>query len=179
MMDNVCQQCGNNTVAVATWHVCPVCHGWKQAPVVFDGAEIYFSRTAEALAIVWNHTAPIGKPRQTRKDKWAKRPPVVRYRAWSTALALAVKGVVPAPEQVDRLDWVAWFAVPESWSDKRQRQAIGTPHRAKPDRDNVDKSILDTLFPAGDSAISDGTISKRWGWIDGLEIVLRLLPADS
>lgn len=34
-------------------------------------------------------------------------------------------------------------------------------HRAKPDRDNIDKALLDALFN-DDSGIASGLIEKRW-----------------
>ena len=38
-------------------------------------------------------------------------------------------------------------------------------HRSKPDRDNIDKAVLDVLFAGstgGDSGIARGTVEKRW-----------------
>jgi Holliday junction resolvase RusA-like endonuclease len=37
----------------------------------------------------------------------------------------------------------------------------GTLHRQKPDRDNIDKGILDALFKS-DCGVAGGTIVKRW-----------------
>ena len=39
---------------------------------------------------------------------------------------------------------------------------MGTLHRSKPDRDNIDKAVMDALFPE-DSGIAAGTIRKVWG----------------
>jgi Holliday junction resolvase RusA-like endonuclease len=115
---------------------------------------------------------PIGKPRMTRRDKWLKRPNVIRYREWSDAVREAA-GQLPHPEAVIRLDWTAFFPPPKSWSKKRRAAAIGTLHRSPPDRDNIDKAILDSLFEC-DSAIAWGTVRKIWGEPARVEIKILL-----
>ena len=117
---------------------------------------------------------PLGKPRMTRRDKWKKRPSVVRYREWSDAARIAA-GPMPEPERIARLDWVAYFEPPQSWSKRERADAIGTLHRSRPDRDNIDKAILDTLFET-DSAIACGTIRKVWGEPARIEVTIEVLP---
>ena len=36
---------------------------------------------------------PCPKPRQTQSDKWKKRPPVLRYRAFADEVRLKIKGL--------------------------------------------------------------------------------------
>ena len=115
---------------------------------------------------------PIGKPRMTRRDKWKQRPCVMRYRAWADAARAAV-GPLPSPERIQRFAWVAYFEPPKSWSKKERAAAMGTLHRSKPDRDNVDKAVLDVLFKH-DSAIASGLIEKRWGSPARLEITIQV-----
>lgn len=117
---------------------------------------------------------PIGKPRMTRRDKWKQRPCVMRYREWADA-ARSAAGIVPQANTVYSLDWTAYFAPPPSWSKQKRREAIGTLHRPRPDRDNIDKAILDALFKS-DSGIAFGTIRKEWGEPERLEVVLRISP---
>src|SRR5688572_7856631 len=88
---------------------------------------------------------PVGQPRMTRRDKWKRRPCVMRYRAWADSARIAA-GVLPDPSKVISFDWKAFFPPPDSWSKKRRAEAIGKPHRSSPDRDNIDKAILDALF---------------------------------
>jgi len=64
-------------------------------------------------------------------------------------------------EGVHSLSWTAYFPMPESWSKKRKTAMRGQAHYSKPDRDNVDKAILDALFEQ-DSGISNGTLAKLW-----------------
>lgn len=115
---------------------------------------------------------PMGAPRMTRKDKWQQRDCVVRYRAAKDRIREAA-GKIPEPSTIRSLSWVAFIAPPSSWSDKKRQAAMGTLHRSKPDRDNIDKGILDALF-SEDSAIASGTIEKRWGVPARLEITIVL-----
>lgn len=117
---------------------------------------------------------PIGKPRMTQRDKWATRDCVMRYRSWADKVR-AMAGVLPATELIDRLDWVAYFEPPKSWSAKKQAAALGSLHRSKPDRDNIDKAVLDALFKS-DSSIARGTIEKLWGEPSRLEIRICVVP---
>jgi len=120
---------------------------------------------------------PMGKPRMTQRDKWAKRPVVLRYRAWCDRVRAAVGDCLPDAALVAEVNWTAYFEPPKSWSKKRRASAIGTIHRSVPDRDNLDKAILDCLW-RHDSAIGCGTLRKLWDWSGRLEIevVLDTLP---
>jgi len=108
----------------------------------------------------------MGKPRMTRKDAWAKRACVVRYWEFKAALNKVLNENPFIIEAIDwgviyRVDWTAYFTIPKSWSKKKKDQHRGQIHRHRPDRDNVDKAILDAIFK-DDSIISDGLLKKRW-----------------
>lgn len=103
--------------------------------------------------------APVAKPRMTRRDKWAKRPCVMRYRKYADKLRACFAGVDLTG--IHSLSWVAYFPMPESWSKKRKAAMKGTGHYKKSDRDNIDKGVLDALFKQ-DSGISHGTLTKLW-----------------
>lgn len=102
--------------------------------------------------------APIGKPRMTRRDKWAKRPCVMRYREWADKARACAPELPKAPLEVS---WTAYFPFPASYSAKKREALKGQPHQLKSDRDNVDKALLDSLFEQ-DCTVSDGTLRKRW-----------------
>jgi Holliday junction resolvase RusA-like endonuclease len=109
---------------------------------------------------------PMGKPRMTRRDSWAKRPCVVRYWTFKDALQATLELNTDVLDAISdgliyRVDWIAYFPVSKSWTKKKKAQHYGQIHQQKPDRDNVDKAILDALFK-DDSIISDGRLSKRW-----------------
>lgn len=120
---------------------------------------------------------PMGKPRQTRKDRWNPQPAVMRYRSWAD-LARLYAGKLPAPETILRLDWTAFFVPPRSWKKADREAALGTLHRVKPDRDNIDKAVLDALFTR-DQAIADGRLTKLWATEARLEIVITLNPLEA
>lgn len=118
----------------------------------------------------------MGKPRMTQRDKWAKRDCVVKYYEWSDAFRALVEGSGITNEclkNVNHVSWTAYFSMPKSWSEKKKLSMKGKLHLSKPDRDNIDKAILDTLFNS-DSAIADGIICKRWDDGKGPRIELEL-----
>lgn len=117
------------------------------------------------------HGAPMGKPRMTQRDKWAKRPAVMRYRAWADSARAAAEGHIP--ENPLTLSWTAYLPIPESWSKAKKKGMAGCFHRQKPDRDNIDKAVLDALFK-DDSGIAAGTIVKRWDDGNGPRIEIQI-----
>lgn len=61
---------------------------------------------------------------------------------------------------------IAIFEPAKSWSKKKRAAAMGQPHTQKPDKDNVEKAILDGLNRiayADDSQVSYGSCGKSWG----------------
>jgi Holliday junction resolvase RusA-like endonuclease len=111
---------------------------------------------------------PMGKPRMTQRDKWFKRKSVTRY--WSYAAKLRSEFPNPIVDPVE-VSWKAYFSIPKSWSKKKRAEHAGKPHRSKPDRDNVDKGILDALWK-DDSRIAKGRLEKFWD--DGLGARIEL-----
>ena len=115
---------------------------------------------------------PPGKPRMTQRDTWKKRPCVMRYRDWCDRVRKAVGIKLPPAKSVQALDWVAYFEPPKSRPKKLRELCIGHLHCAKPDRDNIDKAVLDCLYRE-DSSIAMGTIQKRWGSTARIEITIH------
>lgn len=117
------------------------------------------------------HGNPVGKPRMTQRDKWARRPAVMRYRTWAdTARAeLLAAGGIPEGAVVHTVNWSAYIEPPKSWSKKKREYYLGEAHQAKPDRDNIDKAVLDSLFRE-DQGVAYGHMKKMWGSPARLEI---------
>lgn len=142
------------------------------------------SAIASRLSRISVPFAAVGKPRMTQRDRWSKRTHVVAYRAWCDELRLAVQqqiGSPPPADQVIALDWLATFAPPPSWSKRRKLACVGQLHRETPDRDNIDKAILDCLWPKtkgeqGDEAIASGRLRKVWGFHPSLVIEIWWNP---
>ena len=127
---------------------------------------------------------PMGKPRMTQRDRWKKRPAVTRYHGFKDELRARVAGLPHLRRLIDsgtvyRLSWTAYLPIPASWAKHKKAAMAGALHRAKPDRDNIDKAILDALF-TDDSGIAAGHLEKRWD--DGrgprLEITFESPPTD-
>lgn len=110
---------------------------------------------------------PVGKPRMTRRDRWAKRPAVVRYRAFKDQVR---ELGITLPKSGARVTFV--LPMPRSWSRSLREAMNGRPHEQKPDVDNLAKALLDALFD-DDAAIHDMRVTKRWGE-DG-EIVVETM----
>ena len=174
---SVCPKCGNKRCAKAADHR-------KDCDGPLSDAEIKHRGQFEPLGVhigpvmagrvtrIVVPGVPVAKPRMTRRDRWAKRPAVMRYRAWADTVRAAA-GTVPPAERVKSLVWTAVFVPPKSWSKKRRAQAIGQMHRVKPDASNILKGIEDILWPENDSALAAGRYEKRWGLDARLEIVIE------
>lgn len=103
---------------------------------------------------------PTAYVRQSRSDKWKKRPTVLRYRAFRDEIAHKVKDL---PEDFFHL--VSMIPVPPSWSKKKKTEHVGRPHLAKPDKDNLEKGFLDAVYRGRDDAHVWNTAStKFWSY---------------
>src|SRR5690554_3514466 len=97
---------------------------------------------------------PMGKPRMTQRDKWKQRPEVMRYRAFRDEVR--IRGV-KLPESGYHLTFV--LPMPKSWSKKKRDAMRGAPHQQRPDKDNLEKALLDAIFEE-DARIWDGRVTK-------------------
>jgi Holliday junction resolvase RusA-like endonuclease len=113
---------------------------------------------------------PIAKPRQTRSDKWKERPCVVRYREWADRARAAVGAV---PSQAQHADIIIYLPLPQSLSAKKRSAMAGTPHRVKPDIDNLVKSALDALLKR-DQGIYELRAKKFWEDKNGPRVEITL-----
>jgi Holliday junction resolvase RusA-like endonuclease len=52
--------------------------------------------------------------------------------------------------------------MPSSWSKKKRQAMAGKPHQQKPDKDNLEKALMDAIY-ADDSHIWDSRVTKLWG----------------
>lgn len=89
------------------------------------------------------------KPRQTQRDKFAKRPIVEAYRTWCDECRLAATGSPIGRIQAETvIGIIAFFhlPVPESWSEAKKQLHYGRLHRNSGDVDNRLKSCMDALF---------------------------------
>jgi len=79
-----------------------------------------------------------------------------------------------------RVDIVAVFAPPQSWSKRKVAEHMHRPHTQKPDRDNVEKACLDGLNRiafADDAQVADGRTRKVWGPVAQTIITIEPMTA--
>lgn len=101
---------------------------------------------------------PVPAPRMTKRDRWARRPAVIRYFKYRDDIRAAWGGrEVPA-----ELRLVFVMPMPKSWSNKKRLLMDGKPHQQKPDVDNMIKAVLDALCEE-DRFIYDVHATKIWG----------------
>ena len=102
---------------------------------------------------------PVPKPRMTRADRWKQRECVIRYWEFKDNILSEFHDnnyTFPVPAHV-----IFLMPTPRSWSQKKQQKMLGQPHLQRPDKDNLEKAILDALFEE-DSHVWDGRVSKFW-----------------
>lgn len=107
------------------------------------------------------NVVPVGKPRQTQRDKWKERPAVVRYREYADRVRAEARRMgFRVPDSGLTLSFR--MPMPPSWSRMKRVAMDGQPHRQRPDVDNLCKALLDALMD-DDSVIwrLDG-LEKRW-----------------
>ncbi len=113
---------------------------------------------------------PMGKVRMSQRDKWAKRPVVVRYRAYHDRLRELGVTLVPGDEVHFHI------SCPESWSEKKRAARNREPHQQKPDLDNLLGGLLDAVLEEDKTFWSFGPTSKRWTSGPSCIIVIRRTP---
>lgn len=120
---------------------------------------------------------PLGKPRMTRRDKWAKRACVTKYWRWCDDLRgsaqLKQKLQLDTPH---KLSICAYFQIPRSWTARQLVHLGGTYHTVAPDWDNVAKAVMDALIE-NDAVVSFGRTCKLWDDGNGprVEVILEEL----
>lgn len=117
---------------------------------------------------------PRGAPRQVRSDAWKPSLAVQRYRAYQVELLVKC---LKLPEEGAFTHMVFILEMPHSWSAKKKINQEGMPHRSKPDRDNLEKAILDTVHH-DDAHCWNGATSKLWGRMGLLLISSDYIPFD-
>jgi Holliday junction resolvase RusA-like endonuclease len=63
--------------------------------------------------------------------------------------------------------------MPASWSVKKRDKFRGTPHRQKPDLDNLTKALLDAALPKTDAEIWSLSAFKVWADEGSIEVSLE------
>lgn len=104
---------------------------------------------------------PIGKPRMTRRDRWARRPSVNQYFEFKDELVKQAEAMGFSLKNTLRVEF--FVPMPKSWSLKKKASKQGTPHDSKPDIDNMVKAVLDVLKDE-DKAVWFVSAKKYWSY---------------
>jgi Holliday junction resolvase RusA-like endonuclease len=97
----------------------------------------------------------------TQRDKWKKRPVVVKYILFKEALKyFAEENCYKVP---DVLSLTFVVAMPKSWSKKKKAEMNGKPHQQRPDLDNLIKAFKDALCEEDSHVHTYGAMKKIWG----------------
>jgi Holliday junction resolvase RusA-like endonuclease len=103
----------------------------------------------------------------TRSDKWKKRPAVVKY--WEFKDIIVQKCKEYNFELGNNYKITYTIEMPESWSKKKKDSMFNQPHQAKPDLDNLNKSINDCL-KENDQSVYHTDAYKFWGYYNSIQI---------
>lgn len=100
---------------------------------------------------------PVPKPRMTRSDKWNKRDCVLRYREFKDEVK---RYGIRLPADFFHVIFV--LPIPKTTSKKKVSEMAYTKHLKKPDKDNLEKALLDAVYD-NDSHVWDSRVTKIWG----------------
>ena len=118
----------------------------------------------------------VGAPRQTRADRFRRRPCVLAYRDYCDRIRAACQNPPPA-DMTSLIQVTAFFLPPKSLPKKlRESVTIGTidrKKRSKPDGDNIGKAVIDAIWKQ-DSAVGDVLFRRRWGASERTEVLIEL-----
>ena len=114
---------------------------------------------------------PQTAPRMTRRDRWKRRPCVVKYFAYRDQLrAQAVEYGITLP---NAFSVTFSMAMPKSWSKKKKAAPVGKPGQSKPDLDNILKGFMDALRTE-DASVYAVSASKFWSEQPGVVLAVRV-----
>lgn len=107
---------------------------------------------------------------------------VKRYLAYKQELSLRATAqfkstIITGPV---RLNIVFRMPMPESWTGAKKKRMNGQPHTTKPDRDNLEKGVCDSLNKIiwkDDGQVFDGSTSKYYSFEPGIEIEITEVSA--
>jgi Holliday junction resolvase RusA-like endonuclease len=110
---------------------------------------------------------PMGAPRQTQRDRWARRPVIVRYHGYKDELRLKLPGYELPREVMIEFH----LPMPKSWSKKKRAEMVGEYHDQKPDIDNLCKAFMDVWKDGEDDKVVHSLTARKF-WAEEGYIVL-------
>jgi Holliday junction resolvase RusA-like endonuclease len=116
---------------------------------------------------------PVGKPRMTKRDKWKHRPVVDHYYAFKDQLRLQanIMGLRDLPGEIGAITFILPMA--DSWSESKKVRYDKKPHQQKPDLDNMNKALFDSLNVEDKNIWYVGKNMKVWGRVGKIIIEIE------
>lgn len=106
------------------------------------------------------YMAPVPYRRMNYKGKWTENNKA--YHKYMQAIQWDAKkeGFIPS----GCMEIMFFLPIPKSWSKKKKKEMVDTPHRQTPDLDNLVKGVLDALFykSGGDQHVYAIRAEKYW-----------------
>ena len=121
---------------------------------------------------------PMARPRVTAHGTYTPK----RCRDYKTAVALAAKAAMKGQEPLTGAVHIILqfaFAIPKSWPKKKRLNGGLVWHTARPDLDNLSKSVTDALIGIvykDDSQIISANIEKTYAEKDGVRVAVEEVP---
>jgi Holliday junction resolvase RusA-like endonuclease len=134
---------------------------YKQEDQSVDHTSLDLPDHLELVAVL--DVEPIAKPRMTRRDKWAKRPCVLRYWDFCDELGLKIAELDKELYEPGELALVFVLPMPHSWSIKKRKKMLGQGHQQRPDLDNLVKAYKDAVFKEDSHVYKYPYMMKVWG----------------
>ena len=115
---------------------------------------------------------PTAAPRQSRRDRWAPSKAVLEYRAFRDEVGLKIKEL---PD--DFFHAVFLIEMPKSWPDRKKNEMAGEPHTTTPDKDNLEKALIDAVYRGrSDAHVWNTASTKLWAYHGAILIADDYLP---
>ena len=126
-----------------------------------------YAGSLQELSRLTIYMRPVPKPRETRRDRWAQRKSVMRFRFFRDVVRSSMEHFNFVPSE--QLGLVFYMKMPSSLSKKRASQRVHKAHQVRPDLDNLEKAALDALF-AEDAVVYMKIALKMWSLDPRIEI---------
>ena len=111
----------------------------------------------------------------SRRDTFDPSPRVRKFKSFREEVQL--RGII-VPNYGYRLVFV--MPMPNSWSKKKKAAMCGTIHQQTPDKDNLEKGLLDAInYGKGnaknldDKQVADGRVTKVWGYHGSITVIVE------
>lgn len=116
---------------------------------------------------------PMPAPRMTRSDGWLdkdkkpRREVVRRYWEYRDEIKNQLNQEIKEPLT---MGFVFYIPMPKSWSQKKKEAMWLTPHRQRPDLDNLIKAVKDSLLKEDSCVYMYPQAIKMWDYDGEIEL---------